>query len=177
MNTEKNTIYLLSKLSQKENKLLRNAYEREIKHLRDDIEKENKSLRNEYEKKIRSLNGECELEIKYLNHEYEQEIKSLNEKYEQEIKSKDIYNQWVSELFCWDLQTIIVASIITLFLYLITIFYSKNSPFITLCIFGFSYLLLISFSLITISLDRKISIHLYLKAKIIYFLSYFHSRH
>ncbi|MDE1496955.1 hypothetical protein KKJ25_18990 [Xenorhabdus bovienii] len=200
MNTKNNNIYLLSKLSQKENKSLRNAYEREMKSLTDEVEKENKSLRKKYEKKIKSLrdknekkitylnyehheekikalNEAYEQEIQYLNDSYEQEIKFSNEAYEQQIKSKDKYNQWISNLFHWDLQTITVFSIMTLSLYLITIFYTNNSPLIMFYIFASLYLLIISFSLITISLDKKISIYLYLKAKIIYFFSYFPFRH
>ncbi|WP_340612048.1 hypothetical protein [Xenorhabdus bharatensis] len=155
MNIEKNTIDLLSKLSQNENKSLRDAYERE-----------NKYLREKYKQKIKFLHDECEHEVKYLNYEYEQEIKST-----------DRYSEWIIELFYWDFQTILVSMSISTFLYLITIFYTENSPLIMFFICASIYLLVIPLILITISLDRKINVTLYLKAKIIYFFSYFHSHH
>ncbi|MDE9484417.1 hypothetical protein [Xenorhabdus bovienii] len=200
MNTKKNSIYLLSKLSQKENKSLRNAYEREIKLLRDEVEKENKSLRNAYEKKIKSLrdkrekkitslndehhekkikslNEAYDQEIQYLNDSYEQEIKFSNKSYEQQIKSKDKYNQWIGNLFHWDLQAIIVISAIISSLYLVTIFATNNSPLVMFYIFAFICFFSITLLSFVVALDKKISFSLYLKAKIIYFFSYFHLRH
>ncbi|CDH04918.1 hypothetical protein XBO1_1570014 [Xenorhabdus bovienii str. oregonense] len=163
---------------EKENKSLRNAYEKKIKALRDKHEKKITSLNDEHhEEKIKSLNEAYEQEVQYLNDSYEQEIKFSNEAYEQQIKLKDKYNQWISHLFHWDLQTILVPSSIFLFLYLLTIFLSNNSPLIMFYICTSLYFFVTFLFSIAISLDKKISIYLYLKAKIIYFFSYFHSRH
>ncbi|BET98898.1 hypothetical protein [Xenorhabdus taiwanensis] len=200
MNKEKNTIYLLSKLSQKENKSLRNAYEREIKSLRDAYEKGDKSLRDAYEKKIKylrykqekniislndehceekikSLNEACEREVQYLNESYKKEIKSLNDVYEKEIQSKDKYDEWLSDLFRWNLSTVLTLNSIIILLYFVSIYESNSNPIAILCIYAFIYFSSIIFLSIVISSDKKFSSFLYLKAKIIYLFSYFHLSH
>ncbi|MDC9616104.1 hypothetical protein PSI19_20045 [Xenorhabdus khoisanae] len=200
MKMKNNNIYLLNKLSQKENKSLKNSYEREMKYIRDEIEKENKSLRKKYEKKINSLrdkqekkitslndehheekitslNEAYEREIQYLNDSYEKEIKFSNEKYEQQIKSKDKYDEWLSDLFRWDLSTIITLNFIFILLYFASIYASNNNPYVMFYIFASIYFVAIIHIPIVISLDKKISFLLYLKAKIIYLFSYFHLSH
>ncbi|WP_391529824.1 hypothetical protein [Photorhabdus akhurstii] len=200
MKMKNNNIYLLNKLSQKENKSLRNAYEREMKYVRDEIEKENKSLRNKYEKKIKSLrdkqekkitslndehheekikslNEAYEQEVQYLNDSYEQAIKLSNEAYEQQIKSTDKYDEWLSDLFRWDLPTVFTLNTITILLYFVSIYSTNNNPVAMLCIYAFIYFSSIILLSIVISLDKKISFLLYLKAKIIYLFSYFHLSH
>ncbi|MDC9591379.1 hypothetical protein PSI23_19325 [Xenorhabdus sp. XENO-10] len=195
-----NNIYLLNKLSQKENKSLRNAYEREIKSLRDAYEKGNKSLRNAYEKKIKylrdkqekkikslndehceekikSLNEACEREIQYLNDSYKKEVKSLNDAYEKEIQSKDKYNEWLSDLFRWNLSTVLTLNSIIILLYFVSIYSTNSNPIAMLCIYAFIYFSSIIFLSIVISSDKKFSFLLYLKAKIIYLFSYFHLSH
>jgi ABC-type multidrug transport system fused ATPase/permease subunit len=177
MKVKNNNIYLLNKLSQKENKSLRNSYEKEIKFLRDEIEKENKSLKDKYEKEIKSSSDDCEQEIKHLNHEYEEEIKSLNDKYEKEIKSTDKYDEWLSDLFRWNLSTVLTLNSIIILLYLVSVYSTNNNPVAMLCIYAFMYFFSIIFISITISLNKKFSFLLYLKAKIIYLFSYFHLFH
>ncbi|MDC9623168.1 hypothetical protein PSI22_16345 [Xenorhabdus sp. XENO-7] len=195
-----NNIYLLNKLSQKETKSLRDTYERETKSLRDTYEKEDKSLRDAYEKeikylrdkhekkikslndehraeKIKSLNEACEREIQYLNDSYKKEIKSLNDAYEKEIQSTDKYDEWVSDLFRWDLPTVFTLNSIIILLYFVSIYSTNSNPVAMLCIYAFMYFFSIILLSIVISLDKKFSFLLYLKAKIIYLFSYFHLSH
>lgn len=200
MKVKNNNIYLLNRLSQKENKSLKDAYEREMKSLKDEVEKENESLRNAYEKKIKSLrdkhekkikslndeyheekikslNDSYEQEIQYLNDSYEQKIKFSNDEYEQQIKSKDKYNEWLSDLFRWKLPTVLTLNSITILLYFVSIYSTNNNPVAMLFIYVFIYFSSIILLSIVISLDKKFSFLLYLKAKIIYLFSYFHLSH
>ncbi|OTA14093.1 hypothetical protein Xvie_04004 [Xenorhabdus vietnamensis] len=183
-----NNIYLLNKLSKKETKSLRDTYERETKSLRDTYEKEDKSLRDAYEKeikylrdkhekKIKSLNEACEREIQYLNDSYKKEIKSLNDAYEKEIQSTDKYDEWLSDLFRWDLPTVFTLNSIIILLYFVSIYSTNSNPVAMLCIYAFMYFFSIILLSIVISLDKKFSFLLYLKAKIIYLFSYFHLSH
>ncbi|MDE9566907.1 hypothetical protein KKI93_23715, partial [Xenorhabdus bovienii] len=162
-----NNDYLLSKLSQKENQSLKDAYERDILYLRGEYEKENRSLKKAYEKEIKtlrdshekkiksskgwnekeiqSLNDNCEKEIQYLNDSYEKEIQSLNDACEEEIQSMERYNEWLRDLLHWDLQTIIVSNSILISLYFLTIYLSNNSPLVMFYIFAFLYFSVASF--------------------------------
>ncbi|PHM33613.1 hypothetical protein Xmau_04504 [Xenorhabdus mauleonii] len=105
------------------------------------------------------------------------DIDSLRNAYERENEPMDKYDEWLSDLFRWNLSTVLTLNSITILLYFVSIYSSNNNPVAMLCIYAFIYFSSIILLSIVISLDRKFSFLLYLKAKIIYLFSYFHSSH
>lgn len=105
------------------------------------------------------------------------DISSLRNAYERENESMDKYDEWLSDLFRWNLSTVFTLNSIIISLYFVSIYSTNNNPVAMFCIYAFIYFSSIILLSIVISLDKKFSFLLYLKAKIIYLFSYFHPSH